>query len=150
SPDLGLLAAQLTESVQEELSGRLASDGFRGLSSRHFVVLAYLDEDGVRATELARLAARHKQVVGRLVDEREEGGYVKGRPDPTDRRAKLVVPTTRGLELIRRADAIVAEIEARHAEEAGARTYAQFRDILRLVVLSSKRDRGPAASGLET
>ena len=78
-------------------------------------MLAYLDEDGIRATELARLSGRHKQIVGRLVDELEELGYVERRPDPEDRRAKLVFPPNAGWSRCSVGDEIVAEIEARHA-----------------------------------
>jgi DNA-binding MarR family transcriptional regulator len=97
-------------------------------------VLAYLDEDGIRATELARLSGRHKQIIGRLVDELEDLGYVERRPDPADRRAKLIFPTERGLDQVRLGDQILADVEARHSREVGARTYAQFRDVLRGVV----------------
>jgi len=144
NPDLGVLASQLTFSLQRELFSRLAAAGYDDLSPRHGAVLAYLDEDGVRATELARLAGRHKQVVGRLVDELEELGYVERRPDPTDRRAKLIVPTERGLEQLRLGDEIVAEIEARHSGEIGARDYARFRDVLRGVVARA-REPAPTA-----
>jgi DNA-binding MarR family transcriptional regulator len=101
-------------------------------------VLAYLDEDGIRATELARLSGRHKQIVGRLIDELEELGYVERAPDPADRRAKLIVPTERGLNQLRRGDEVVAEIEARHAAAIGGRNYAAFRDALRGVVARSR------------
>jgi DNA-binding MarR family transcriptional regulator len=101
-------------------------------------VLAYLDEDGIRATELARLSGRHKQIVGRIVDELEELGYVERRPDPQDRRAKLIFPTKRGLEQTVRGDEIVADIEARYAKALGGRTYAAFRDVLRQVVASDR------------
>jgi DNA-binding MarR family transcriptional regulator len=138
NPDLGVLAAQLLFSLQHELFARLAEDGYDDLRPRHGTVLAYLDEDGVRATELARLSGRHKQIVGRLVDELEELGYVERRPDPVDRRAKLVVPTERGLEQMQRGDEIVADIEARHAKAVGGRTYAAFRDVLRGVVARSR------------
>src|SRR6187401_2052587 len=130
SPDLGVLATQLTFSLQEEFFARLAVAGYDDLHPRHWAVLAYLDEDGVRATELARLAGTHKQIVGRLVDELEELGYVARRPDPADRRAKLIVPTARGLEQLQRGDEIVVDIEARHAQAIGARDYARFRDVL--------------------
>lgn len=136
NPDLGVLAWRLQASIQRELFERLAAAGYDDLRPRHATVLSFLDEDGVRSTELARLAGRHKQVVGRLVDELEELGYVERRADPTDRRAKLVVPTGRGLEQLRLEDEIVAEIERRHAEAAGARTYAEFRDVLRTLVES--------------
>ena len=138
NPDLGVLASQLTFSLQEELFARLASEGYDDLNPRHWTVLAYLDEDGIRATELARLSGRHKQIVGRLVDELEELGYVERRPDPADRRAKLVVPTQRGLGQLQRGDEIVAEIEARHAAAIGGRNYAAFRDVMRGVVARSR------------
>ena len=142
NPDLGVLASQLTFSLQQELFARLAAEGYDDLHPRHWAVLAYLDEDGIRATELARLSGRHKQIVGRLVDELEELGYVERRPDPADRRAKLVVPTERGLDQMRLGDEIVAGIEARHAKATGGRNYAEFRDVLRGVVA---RSREPAA-----
>ena len=138
NPDLGVLATQLLLSIQRELFARLGEQGYDDLHPRHAAVLAYLDEDGVRATDLARLTGRHKQVVGRLVDELEELGYVKRRPDPSDRRAKLVVPTKRGLEQMRIGDQIVAEIEQRHAEAAGPKVYAEFRNILRAVVARAR------------
>jgi DNA-binding MarR family transcriptional regulator len=134
NPDLGVLTARLQRAVQGELFERLTSEGHAELRPRHSAVLAYLDEDGVRATELARLSGRDKQVVGRLVDELEQIGYVERRPDPSDRRAKLVVPTERGLEQLRLRDEIVAEIERRHAEAAGPRVYAEFRNVLRGMV----------------
>jgi DNA-binding MarR family transcriptional regulator len=134
NPDLGVLASRLLFSLQEELFDELAAAGYDDLHPRHGAVLAYLDEDGVRATELARLSGRHKQIIGRLIDELEELGYVERRPDPQDRRAKLIFPTDRGLEQVRLGDQIVADIEARHAKEVGAKTYAQFRDVLRGVV----------------
>jgi DNA-binding MarR family transcriptional regulator len=140
NPDLGVLASQLTFSLQEEFFARLAAAGFDDLHPRHWAVLAYLDEDGIRATDLARLSGRHKQIVGRLVDELELLGYVERRPDPQDRRAKLVVPTERGLAQLRLGDEIVAEIEARHAEAIGGRNYAAFRDMLRGVVARSREE----------
>jgi DNA-binding MarR family transcriptional regulator len=138
NPDLGVLASQLTFSIQEQLFAGLAEEGYEDLHPRHWAVLAYLDEDGIRATELARLSGRHKQIVGRLVDELEDLGYVERRQDPEDRRAKLVVPTERGLEQMRRGDEIVAGIEARHAQATGARDYAEFRNVLRSVVARSR------------
>lgn len=134
NPDLGVLAARLSDATQAELFERLAEQGHGDLRPRHGGVLAYLDEDGIRPTELARLSGRHKQIVGRLVDELEDLGYVDRRADPADRRAKLIVPTERGLEAMRLADGIVAEIERRHAEAAGRKTYAEFRNVLRSIV----------------
>lgn len=136
NPDLGVLAARLQHSLDSELFARLAEQGHPDLHPRHGSILAYLDEDGVRATELSRLSGRHKQVVGRLVDELEDLGYVERRPDPADRRAKLIVPTAHGLDQMQIGDEIVADIEGRHATLTGRKLYAEFRDVLRTMVES--------------
>ena len=147
NPDLGVLGSRLLLSLQDELFSRLAEAGYDDLHPRHGAVLAYLDEDGIRATELARLSGRHKQIIGRIVDELEQLGYVERRPDPEDRRAKLIFPTQRGLEQVRLEDEIIANIEARHAQRIGARTYADFRDILRTLVARPDRARATTGAG---
>jgi DNA-binding MarR family transcriptional regulator len=124
--DLGVLAGRLLFSVQGELFRRLHREGFADIAPRHGAVLAYLRADGIRATELSRLSGQHKQVVGKYVDELEALGYVERRPDPDDRRAKLVVPTERGREQMRTADAIMSEISERHRRALGPQAYARF------------------------
>ncbi|WP_326943133.1 MarR family transcriptional regulator [Amycolatopsis sp. NBC_01307] len=126
-PDLGVLAGRLLFAVQRELFTTLAARGFGDLNPRHGAVLAHLDPAGVRATELSRLSGQHKQIVGTLVDELEALGYVERRPDPSDRRAKLIRPTARGLDQMRTADAIMADMQRRHAQRLGAEDYARFK-----------------------
>jgi DNA-binding MarR family transcriptional regulator len=133
-PGLGMLAAQLLFAVQDELYRRLAAAGYRDLRPRHGVVLAYLDDRGSRATELAALSGRHKQLVGRTIDELEALGYVERSPDPADRRAKLVVPTPRGRTVMRLSDEIMTDIGARGAEAVGADAYGQFRRTLQQLI----------------
>ncbi|GIE35967.1 transcriptional regulator [Actinoplanes italicus] len=132
-PDLGVLAGQLLFSIQDELFAMLADQGHPGLRAQHGAVLAYLDAEGSRATDLARQSGQHKQVVGKLIDELEVLGYVERHPDPSDRRAKLIVPTALGLDQMERSDAIVAGIEERAASAVGVEAYAAFKDLLRRV-----------------
>ncbi|HEX4220751.1 MAG TPA: helix-turn-helix domain-containing protein [Pseudonocardiaceae bacterium] len=126
-PDLGVLAGRLLFAVQGELFASLAERGFADLHPRHGAVMAYLEPDGVRATELSRLSGQHKQVVGTVVDELEELGYVVRNPDPADRRAKLICPTNRGLDQMRAADEIMTAIQARHARRLGKDAYTVFK-----------------------
>jgi DNA-binding MarR family transcriptional regulator len=139
NPDLGVLAGQVLFALQKELFTTLARQGHPELHPRHGAVLAYLDVEGSRATDLAQQSGRHKQVIGVLVDELTELGYVERRPDPADRRAKLVVPTERGRDEMRRSDAIVRAIEARHAKALGADAYAQFKQTLQAVAERQRR-----------
>jgi DNA-binding MarR family transcriptional regulator len=129
-PDLGTLAAKVLFAFQSETFEKLAEQGHPDIRPRHGAVLAYLDREGTRATVLARLSGRPKQVVTTLVDELTELGYVERRPDPEDRRAKLVVPTDRGLDEIRRCDAIVRAIERRFARQIGAEALSRMKESL--------------------
>ncbi|WP_049560380.1 MarR family winged helix-turn-helix transcriptional regulator [Nonomuraea sp. SBT364] len=136
-PDLGILSSRTLFRLQRELFSTLAEQGHPRLRSRHGAVLAYLNEEGSRATDLAALSGQHKQVVGTLVDELVELGYVERQPDPADRRAKLIVPTRKGLDEMARSDAIVAAIEERYAKAVGEETYAEFKRVFRLISAQS-------------
>ncbi|WP_433294742.1 MarR family winged helix-turn-helix transcriptional regulator [Pseudonocardia sp. CA-142604] len=129
-PDLGVLAGRLLFAVQNELFSTLAANGFDDLHPRHGAVLAYIEAAGVRATELARLSGQHKQVVGTVIDELEALGYVERKPDPGDRRAKLVCPTERGLEQMQTAEKIMTSIQERHARRLGHDTFTRFKEAL--------------------
>jgi DNA-binding MarR family transcriptional regulator len=104
------------------------------LTRAHGAVTAHLDDDGIRATELARRSGRHKQVIGRIVDELEALGYVERRPEQNDRRAKLILPTERGRRVMQLSDEIINDIERRQSELLGKTTYDEFRQRRRTVV----------------
>ncbi|NMO51097.1 winged helix-turn-helix transcriptional regulator [Actinoplanes sp. TBRC 11911] len=139
--DLGMLATRLLFGLQSELFRRSAEEGFGDLRPRHGAVTAYLDEDGLRQNDLVRLSGRNKQTIGAIIDELEAMGYVSRVTDPADRRAKLIVPTERGLRLMRISDAIVADIERRYAAKVGREAYAQFFRTLSVVT----EDAAPGA-----
>ncbi|MET8358981.1 MarR family transcriptional regulator [Micromonospora sp. NPDC005171] len=129
-PDLGILAVQLSARVQREIFRRAAEQGFDDVRPRHGAVLAYLDAEGTRPGELARLAGRNKQTMGAILDELERLGYVRRTPDPADRRAKLIVPTDRGRNFIAATDGFVHLIEQKLADTLGPDRYRDFRDAL--------------------
>lgn len=129
-PDLGVATVRLMRRTQRRLLAGLAQEGFADIRALHGAVLAFLDSDGARATELSRLSGQRKQVIGPLIDELEEMGYVRRAPDPRDRRAKLVLPTDRGLAEIAAADRILADIEREYRSLVGAREYRIFRQVL--------------------
>ncbi|MGV9378911.1 MarR family winged helix-turn-helix transcriptional regulator [Nonomuraea sp. NPDC003707] len=141
-PDLGILSSRTLFSLQRQLFETLAQQGHPGLRPRHGAVLAYLDEEGSRATDLAAQSGQHKQVIGTLVDELVELGYVERQPDPADRRAKLIVPTEKGRDHMVKSDAILAAMEAEHAEAVGEEAYTEFKRVFKLV---AERQTGGSA-----
>ncbi|WP_327587128.1 MarR family winged helix-turn-helix transcriptional regulator [Nonomuraea sp. NBC_00507] len=132
-PDLGILSSRTLFSLQRELFTRLSEQGHPQVRPRHGAVIAYLDEEGSRATDLAAQSGQHKQVIGTLVDELVELGYVERRPDPADRRAKLIVPTEKGRDHMAKSDAILAAMEAEHAQAVGEQAYADFKRVFKAV-----------------
>jgi DNA-binding MarR family transcriptional regulator len=77
-----------------------------------YVVLSAL-EGGVAPTqlELAKVSGRDKtRIIGNL-DTLEEAGLLARRPDPTDRRAKIVEITSAGRDVVARCRAAIARME---------------------------------------
>ena len=97
----------------------------------HSAVFAQIKADGSRLTDLARGANITPQAMGELVDELEDLGYVKRRPDPTDRRAKLIVLTDRGRQSIAAGIATIDGLEDQITATLGERGHRQLRTLLR-------------------
>ena len=96
----------------------------------HSAVFAQIKTEGSRLTDLARGANITPQAMGELVDELEELGYVERRPDPTDRRAKLIVLTDRGTACIAAGISTINGIEQRITQTLGERGHRQLRSLL--------------------
>ena len=96
----------------------------------HSAVFAQISPEGSRLTELARGANMSPQAMGELVDELEELGYVVRRPDPTDRRAKLIVLTPRGRACIRAGIVTIEGLEQQLTDRLGERGHQQLRRLL--------------------
>ena len=97
---------------------------------KHSAVFAQIDRAGSRLTDLARRANMTPQAMGELVDELEELGYVKRQPDPTDRRAKLIVLTSNGWAAVEAAKQTIVGLEARLDEILGEEGHRALRELL--------------------
>jgi DNA-binding MarR family transcriptional regulator len=100
----------------------------------HSAVFAQIRPEGSRLTDLARGANMTPQAMGELVDELEEMGYLVRRPDPTDRRAKLIILTEKGHACIAAGIATIDEIETRISDKLGERGYRQLRRLLQTLL----------------
>jgi DNA-binding MarR family transcriptional regulator len=68
--------------------------------------------------------------MGELVDELEELGYVTRQPDPTDRRAKLIVLTHEGRAAVEAGRRTIVGLESRITEILGAERHQALREML--------------------
>jgi DNA-binding MarR family transcriptional regulator len=100
----------------------------------HSAVFAQIVPEGSRLTDLARGANMSPQAMGELVDELEQLEYVVRHPDPTDRRAKLIVLTPKGRDCIAAGMATIDGIEQQLTELLGERGHRELRRLLTKVV----------------
>lgn len=85
--------------------------GYSGLSPAHTSLIANTDPGGTRIVTLAERIGTTKQFAGRLVQELEQIGFLTTQPDPTDRRATLVVINDKGWQFLADACEARSEIE---------------------------------------
>ena len=120
-----LLAAY--KATAQELLEAIAASGHDDVRHKHGAVFANLDEGGTRPSVLAERAGMTRAAMGELIDELEGLGYVERRPDPADRRAKLVVGTARAREVLATVVAVNEELERRFKRELGSSAYDALR-----------------------
>jgi len=93
---LGLLLRLVHQHWTQAVETALADAGFGDVRPPHANVFTFTPPQGIQVSELTRLAHVRKQTMTQAVEELEQLGYVERRPDPNDRRARLVFLTPRG------------------------------------------------------
>lgn len=128
--------AYLLEQAAARLERRIvAGVGAAGHPVRvaHSAVFVNIDRTGTRLTHLAERALMTPQAMGELVDDLEARGYVERVPDPTDRRAKLIVLTDLGYDAVQAAFDTIIAIEGELERMLGRQRLLQLRDVLRRI-----------------
>ncbi len=105
APPLGGLP-QLAIELQRRLIDATAVLGHRGLKPSQALVLPLIGRDGTRIRDLARRYRVSRQSISLTGLELESLGYLRRKPDPTDRRGTILHRTPRGDRLL--ADAVEA------------------------------------------
>lgn len=113
-----------------EFRQELERGEFSDIRPTHGCVFRYIDERGLRLTEIAERGNMTKQSAGEVVDYLVARGYVERCPDPDDRRAKLVRLTERGEAAQAYGFDLLAEIEQRWGERYGGERIAGLRAVL--------------------
>jgi DNA-binding MarR family transcriptional regulator len=132
SPSLpiGQLLGRLLRSFRQDLFRRAQEGGYRDIREAHLQVFGAVDWTGTRLTVLASRANMTLPAMSELVDELQRCGYLERRPDPSDRRAKLIVPTRNGRRVLVAALRAVREIEAGYAAIVGKERFGELVEVL--------------------
>lgn len=107
--------------------------GHTAIRPKHGAVFANIDEHGTRASTLAERAGMGKAAMGELIDQLEHLGYVRREPDPTDRRAKLVVATDMARQVTQIVHEFNGALEVQYREMLGDQAYETLRASLQVI-----------------
>jgi len=121
--------ALLCELVLDNVRRREAAEAL-GLSFNRIRALRRISRQPMSMGDLATALVMDPPNVSTLVNDLEELGLAKRSPHPTDRRARVVTATRKGLAAARRADEILSAPPAA-VNELDPADVSQLRDILR-------------------
>ena len=133
---MGWLMSRASHALGAALAEGLAP---LGLNIRDYTVLIAAERaavEGAARTQLAlaRAARLDKSTMVVALDALEGAGLIERRPDPRDRRARIVVPTDAGRELLARAEGVVLGVEDEVLADLGAEDRRVLRGLLTRLV----------------
>ncbi len=145
--EIPALLGMAFRAVTDEVHERLAEQGFGDIRPAHgysFQLLSWRPE-GVTAVALGEHLGITKQAATQLADDLEKRGYIERRPDPSDRRARLIFLTRRGWDCIACGVAAWKEVEDRWATLIGGPAHLErLRADLAAYVASVSGDGPPS------
>ena len=115
-PLIGLLLRLLYQHYASDIDAALREAGFDDLRPPHANVFPFVPPEGISVSALAELAGVRKQTMAQAVEQLERLGYVERRPNPRDRRSRLVFLTKRGASVKPVTHATAERVEERWAE----------------------------------
>jgi len=120
----------LWDELRYNMEHQLKENDFEDVSPSHGWIFHNTKEEGSRITELAAIAKITKQSMSALVTQLEQTGYVKKKPDPTDKRAWLLVLTPKGKKVKEAGQEINYHFEKKWEQKLGKKDYGLFRQLL--------------------
>ena len=140
-PDLGVLLALAYQQFVSELHVDLGERGFDDLARSDGYVFRALDAAPLTTSALADRLGISKQGAGQLVEDMTRRGYLRSRPDPSDRRARLLELSDRG----RRALAAARDFHPRYEQRLARRHGRAHVDTLRAMLTGMAPTYGEGA-----
>lgn len=128
--ELVLAAARL---LDERAQARLNAAGEVLARPALMRLLPFLDQVGVRPTDLAHRVDVSKQAVGQTLAALERRGFVEYIEDPSDGRARLVRLTRAGAAAVKRGSWVFAALEADLRASVGGRRLKVATEALRAI-----------------
>lgn len=131
SNNLSRLLREFSKDFQRRIWEQLEARGYPEIRPSHSQVFSNLGMGSVRVTELAGRAQVTQQAMGKMLKELERMGYVARDVDSSDKRAKEIRLTERGIKLVADSLEVVDEVRAYYAEKVGEQDLQALEEQLR-------------------
>lgn len=118
----------VARAFNERVMNQSQASGHAGLRASFNQVLCRLSSRGTRIVDIANSCRITQQAAGQIVGELEKLGYVKRKPDSSDKRAKQLILTAKGERLMADCDRHAAALDTELNAALGAAALAEFRD----------------------
>jgi len=132
-PRVGALLRFAWENVRGKIYAGVCRDGFGDLNPAHVAIFRYEGLEGKRPSQLTEQMQITKQSIHDLLRHLEDCDYIEFRPDPNDKRARLISLTVRGRKLgaavQKYADAAEFELE----QQLGSKRFREFLATLQII-----------------
>lgn len=136
-------ATSLATRLDVLLQGFNAEKGHTPLKRSYWQVLEKITQHGVRINDLAELNGISKQAISQLANEIEKAGYIARSDDPSDKRAKNLFPTKKGLQLISDTFASTQSVESLIERKIGSKAVHELKQAFQeyLLLKTSKNTK---------
>ena len=124
------LLDSISDSFHLRVKAKLEAQGYKGLRIGLATVMGNMTFAETRLVDIAQQTGITKQAVGQIAKEIEELGYIERVPDSHDGRAKNLVFTLLGQQLIKDSIAAVKEVEHEFGVLIGKEKIKQFESTL--------------------
>ncbi|MCC9205528.1 MarR family winged helix-turn-helix transcriptional regulator [Arthrobacter sp. zg-Y769] len=139
---VGQLLVRLLAEFRRVLLEEADRHGYGDLRPAHLQITGNIGTKGIRLTALAARAQLSLAATSELVNELQSLGYLMRKPDPADARAKLILPTPRGLQLLSDASDKVRELEQLWGTYAGEQHFEAAMWTLQDILDATRRPAG--------
>lgn len=121
----------ISRELEKLLMQKSIDKGYEGLKLNWDMVFLNIGMNkGIRLVELAEINHMTKQAMSQLVNEIEKHGYLVKAPDPTDGRAKQVMFSEKGRQLVDDSIESMDKIEYHYEMLIGQEKLGQLKDLL--------------------
>jgi len=141
-PLIGLLLRLLYQHYSQDIDVALREAGFDDIRPPHANVFPFVPPEGITVSGLAQLARVRKQTMAEAVNDLERLGYVERRPNPNDRRSRLVFLTERGASVRPVTHAAAERVEQQWAQLTSPEELEELRSALLRLLGELRGDQG--------